>query len=350
MKMTSITGTALPARYFRLIDDYLRSAGTSPDEVLRATGIDPERFKETDFAITPQQYERLLAHVLRVTGRSDIGFEWGRRVKLNSHGLLGYAMLSYATLDQGLRQCARYYSLLTPLFRMIYQRRGNDAEIILRPVQPMGKLLLEVSLEILAVSTYLQCKPPLLGPDCACDIHLSIPPPPHACRYRELAPACVHFDASPVPEVRLVLGNWNLDAPLPMANEHAVRTAEELCDALLQARGEPGNWTAWVVMMLDQARNSRPTLAALARLRGLSPRTLDRHLRNEGSSFRDLAIDVRNARARRLLADGGLPVSEIAYRLGFTDVANFSRAFRKANGVSPSDFRDGGEPGTAARR
>ncbi len=348
--MTSITGTLLPARYILLMDDYLRSAGASVDAVLRAAGIEPERAKETDFTVTLPQYEDLLAQIPRLTGRSDLGFEWGRRLKLNSHGILGYALLSYATLDQGLRQCSRYFSLLTPLFGMVYQRHGDEAEIIYRPVQPMGSHVLEVSLELLAVSTYLQCKPLLRDPECACDIHLSIPPPPHAQRYRELAPARVHFVASPVPEVRMAIGNWSLDAPLPMASEHAVRTAEERCDALLQARGEPESWTHWAMMMLDAAQDGRLTLGALARLRGLSSRTLDRHLRSEGSSFRDLAIDARNARARTLLADDKLSVSEIAYRLGFTDVANFSRAFRKTHGVSPSGYRNGAGPGAATRR
>ncbi len=139
---------------------------------------------------------------------------------------------------------------------------------------------------------------------------------------------------------------WSLDAALPMADAHAVRMAEERCRALLQRYSEQGYWTEWVVMMLNEAEDSQPTLEELASLLGISARTLDRYLGKEESSFRDLAVQVRSDRARKLLLEGTLPISQIAYRLGFTDVANFSRAFRRANGVSPSDFRCGSGAGS----
>ncbi|MGN5480809.1 AraC family transcriptional regulator ligand-binding domain-containing protein [Cupriavidus basilensis] len=80
------------------MDDYFKSAGTSLGELARAADIDPDRFRETDFGLTTQQVDRLMAEALRLTGRSDIGFEWGCRLKLNPHDILGYAMLSCPTL------------------------------------------------------------------------------------------------------------------------------------------------------------------------------------------------------------------------------------------------------------
>lgn len=343
--MKAAIRTLVPARYFLLIDDYLKSAGTSLRELACAADIDPDRFRETDFGLTTQQFDDLLEAALRVTGRSDIGFEWGRRLKLNSHDILGYAMLSCPNLDQLLRLCSRYYKLLTPMFRMSYQRTGHHAEIIYRPALPMARGTLNLLQEAIAVSTHLQCRTLLQNPSSVYDIYLSMEPPPHVARYRELAPARVHFAASPLPEIRMVADTWSLDAALPMADVHAVRMAEERCRALLQSYSEQGNWAEWVVMMLNEAEDSQPTLDELAGLVGISARTLDRYLKKEQSSFRDLAIQVRNRRARNLLLEGKLPISQIAYRLGFTDVANFSRAFRRDNGVSPSDFRGGSGEG-----
>lgn len=335
----------IPARYWLLMENYLRSAGTSLQALLQEADIDPDRFKETDFSLNTQQYEHLLSEALRLTGRTDLGFEWGRRITQNSHGMLGYAMLSYATLDQSLRRCARYFTLLTPMFRMLYQRTGNRMEIVYRPAQPMGMQTLTLLQEILAVATHFQCTPLLQNPSPVYDIYLSMEAPAHAERYRELAPARVHFGSSPLPEVRLVADTWSLDARLPMANEHAVRMAEERCEALLKQSSDQPGWTHWVLMMLHQAEDSQPTLDELATFLGVSPRTLDRQLKKEGSSLRDLAVQVRNERARKLLTEGTLPISQIAYRLGFTDIANFSRAFRRANGVSPSDYRRGADAG-----
>ncbi len=335
----------LPARYFLLMGDYFKSAGTSLGEVAHAAGIDPERFRETDFGLTTRQFDRLLAEGRRLTGRSDIGFEWGCRIKLNSHDILGYAMLSCPTLDHLLRLCSRYYRLVTPVFRMSYQRTGHHAEIIFRPALPVASETLNLMQEVIVVSTHLQCKSLLQNPASVYDIYMSMEPPPHAARYRELAPARVHFGASPLPEIRMATDTWSLDAALPLADAHAVRMAEARCRALLQRYSEQGYWTEWVVMMLNEAEDSQPALEELAGLLGISARTLDRYLKKEESSFRDLAVQVRSERARKLLLEGVLPISQIAYRLGFTDVANFSRAFRRANGVSPSDFRGGSGEG-----
>ncbi|EYS90418.1 AraC family transcriptional regulator [Cupriavidus sp. SK-4] len=330
----------LPARYLMLMGDYLRSVGTSLDELLRALDIDRDLLAGADSGLTTKQIDCLPAEALRLTGHSDFGFEWGCRLKLNSHDILGYAMLSCSTLDQLIRLCSRYYRLVTPMFRMSYQRTGNRMEIIFRPAMPMARDALNLLQEAIAVSTHLQCKPLLQNPSCVYDIYMSMEAPPHAARYRELAPARVHFCTSALPEIRMVADTWSLDAALPMADAHAVRIAEERCRALLQRYSEQGSWTEWVAMMLNEAEDSQPTLEELADLLSISARTLDRYLKKEESSFRNLATGVRNRRARELLLDGKLPISQIAYRLGFTDVANFSRAFRRANGVSPSDFRD----------
>jgi len=135
MKTVPFSPPPVPASYLLLLRDYLHSSGTSLDEALCAASIAPERVREVDFALTPQQYEHLLAQIIRLTGRNDLGFEWGRRIRLNSHGILGYAMLSYATLDQGLRRSAHYFPLLSPLFSMSYQRRSDCP-----PSAPMAQI------------------------------------------------------------------------------------------------------------------------------------------------------------------------------------------------------------------
>ena len=92
-------------------------------------------------------------------------------------------------------------------------------------------------------------------------------------------------------------------------------------------------------MMLREAEDSRPTLEQLARFVNISPRTLARYLDAENTSFRDLSLQVRTERARRLLADGDLSVTQIAYRLGYTDVASFVRSFRAQTGRTPGSLR-----------
>lgn len=92
-------------------------------------------------------------------------------------------------------------------------------------------------------------------------------------------------------------------------------------------------------LMLREAEDCQPTQAQLAELLGVSAHTLARRLSAEGCSFRQLAAQVRHARACRMLDEGQLSISQIASRLGYNDLANFSHAFRRMAGISPASYR-----------
>ncbi len=72
----------------------------------------------------------------------------------------------------------------------------------------------------------------------------------------------------------------------------------------------------------------------------MSPRTLARKLEDAGTHFAELQREVRRARAEKLLENRSLRLGDIADRLGFSDQAAFSRAFRQWTGETPSAWRD----------
>ncbi|WP_282801722.1 helix-turn-helix domain-containing protein [Secundilactobacillus kimchicus] len=87
--------------------------------------------------------------------------------------------------------------------------------------------------------------------------------------------------------------------------------------------------------------NRKVTLSNLADSVGTTPAYLSRKFKSEtGSLFTQYLIDLRITKAKELLRNSDLHISEIAYVTGFDEVANFSRAFRKQNGVSPSSYRN----------
>jgi AraC-like DNA-binding protein len=71
----------------------------------------------------------------------------------------------------------------------------------------------------------------------------------------------------------------------------------------------------------------------------MSPRTLTRRLAAEGSSFAELLKEVREALAKRYIADRTLPISQIAWLLGYAEVSGFTRAFQRWTGMVPSAAR-----------
>lgn len=84
----------------------------------------------------------------------------------------------------------------------------------------------------------------------------------------------------------------------------------------------------------------------VARELWLSPRTLQRRLRDEGTTLTNIVADLRMARARELLADPANSVTDVGYMLGFADSPHFTRVFSAAMGRPPSEWRgEVGAPG-----
>lgn len=85
-------------------------------------------------------------------------------------------------------------------------------------------------------------------------------------------------------------------------------------------------------------KSSFPSLNVSARLLNLTPRTLHRRLRHEGASYKEVLESVRRRLAWEYLNGRNVGVKEAGYLLGYTDTANFRRAFRRWFGVPPSQL------------
>jgi AraC-like DNA-binding protein len=80
-------------------------------------------------------------------------------------------------------------------------------------------------------------------------------------------------------------------------------------------------------------------IQSVGRQFGMSARTLQRRLADEGISYQRLLDDARKAAAGRYLAESTLAIGEIAYLLGYSESAPFHRAFRRWYGATPEAFR-----------
>jgi AraC-like DNA-binding protein len=135
---------------------------------------------------------------------------------------------------------------------------------------------------------------------------------------------------------RLVFATSILDLPLVSADVTATRLATTQLERELAAvidAGLPGRIRSALGEGLD-----RP-LPEVAKQLHLSTRTLKRKLAEHGTTFSTIRDDLRRQRALLLLDNRGLSIGEIAGRLGYTELPNFTRAFRKWTGMTPLAYR-----------
>jgi AraC-like DNA-binding protein len=171
------------------------------------------------------------------------------------------------------------------------------------------------------------------------DLHMSIAEPPHACRYDELYPARVQFGEGLLPRAWILLPATLLDRPLRGVTSLDPLMSPQELDALQGDIEQSRKWSGWIRMMLRESEGCQPTAEELTELLGIDTHTLARALAKEGLSFRKMANEVRYEKACELLKDPNQPITQIAYRLGYSDSTNFARSFQAASGVPPRTYR-----------
>ena len=339
--MASKSGNCfLPARYYLLLLDLVRNHGASLDPLIKRADIDIAGMSEPNGLLSIDQVDALIAAAVEVTGRDDLGFLLGRLIKPSNHELLGYALMTSATLDEALRIAARYWPLITPTFILRHESLASGVRIHLRPALPLKPLSLRFHVEAIAAAFHAEISFLLSTQIPTYTIHLPEYLANAAPRYRQLAPARVLFDANHEMGLIIELPTAMLVRPLSLADRSALNMARQRCDDELSRLTRQGSLADWIGMMLDQSNDHQPRQQELARILHLSTRTLNRRLADEGTHLRELGLQSRHRRACQLLAETDLPITRIALQLGYQDGANFTRAFRRAEGMPPNDYRN----------
>jgi AraC-like DNA-binding protein len=141
------------------------------------------------------------------------------------------------------------------------------------------------------------------------------------------------------PCIALEIDRKTADQRLPTGNTELAHINElSLVEYLarLDRDAVGANVTALLVELLPAGPVSEDEMA---RRLFLSKRSLQRRLAEEETSFRQILDSTRHDLALRYLGNSHLTINEIGYLLGFSDPSNFTRAFRRWEGLSPSRYR-----------
>ena len=167
-------------------------------------------------------------------------------------------------------------------------------------------------------------------------IELDIEAPCHTSRFEDVFECPVLFDA---PAVSVVAKRHHLAAPLKCTSSPIV-TIEDV------ARDRPGGAPRSLLGIIGEQIRARVLtghvlIDEVARSMDSSVRTLQRELHRAGTDFRSLTNLVRTQRATELLRHTSGSITRVSAELGYSSPAGFARAFRKATGVAPREFRKG---------
>ncbi|MFC0413949.1 helix-turn-helix domain-containing protein [Cytobacillus solani] len=139
---------------------------------------------------------------------------------------------------------------------------------------------------------------------------------------------------------RLILHREDLDRPFVSYNAELLEILTPVLDQSLDEQQRSHSITEMVMWIMKRSlTGGRPDIQTIASELGMSDRTLQRRLTDEGTSFKHLLTKVRHEQAREYLADPSLDIKEVAFLIGYEDQNSFYRAFRLWEGNTPLNWR-----------
>lgn len=324
------------ASYVRTLLEVVESRGVARDAMLHGLPVDESRLANPSERVSLGVVIRLWERGVAATGDPGLGLAVGMRARPSAFHVLGHATMSCATLGEALDVMLRYQRLVSEAGVLSAERSSDRVQITYRP-NP-GLPLLPVQVEGILAGLVGQARflaGRALAPNRVAFTHARVA---DESAYREAFSCLPRFEAAAT-EVELAARDLVLPLPQPDAAMKAMccRMADEHLASLPPIGFVSGFARQWL--------RTRPAGAIriddVARALATSPRSLQRQLVDEGTSFTALVDDARRESAHALL-DAGKTLEVTALELGYHDASSLSRALRRwSGGKAKRRARDG---------
>lgn len=324
---------SLPAIHALHLVPLVARWNVTEDELLGPLGLSREALEAPGARLSLPEVERLVAHARELTAEPGLPLFFGMAMRISAHGWLGFAALAAPTVRAAIEIAVRFAPTRTDALSLRLDVSGNEARFVLEERASLGSVRDAVLLAL--VVGIEQIGRAITGADLPGRAELAFPKPAYVDRFQELGAKKLVFDR---PENALVFDAALLDLPLTMGDPQAMRLATDACEDELRRLARERALTRRVREVMWGDDRFLSVDEAAQRL-AVSSRTLKRRLADEGTSYSELVEDERRSRADALLADPGLSVEQVADRLGYSDLANFTRAYRRWTGRTPAASR-----------
>ena len=319
--------------YCFAIGKALEASGIDSIRIFKATGIPSELVNDPMSRLPATTVTRLYSACVEVTNNPYFGLTVARFIHLHNLHALGYALAVSATLMDFCRRLERYFRLVSQAANVSVAEA--DGKVLLRfeyQVEICGETE-DAFFGFLVLAMRLLYKPgfnPLR-------VEFNRPMPREGAEpYATLMRAPVSFSQT---DGLLVFDRADMLQPLEGASPDLAQVNDGIVInylARLDKNDVITGVTKKIIELLPEGECDRNKVASAL---CMSPSTLQLKLSQRGTSFQQLLDDTRKALACAYVRQPARTVTEITFLLGFSDTSNFTRAFKRWTGTSPTDFR-----------
>ena len=316
------TAPSIKIRSFLQVAPYLAERGISSIEFFRRLGISPNIFQDPDVYLPRALCFHIANEMVAATQDPFGGAHVGHMTELHSLGTWGTSILRSGDVAHACELAAANVSMLHQGSNVRFITEGRTARIVYRFT---GRHEMDPGQFVYGSLAVLRKVPLMAGEPSAIRVHLTASRARGGDALEECLGPNIEMGAEhDMIEFDLAL----LDMPLQVQRDDTSKVTEAL-RSTVDAAG----------LLLERLSDHRQLgLKAVARRMGMSARTLQRRLKYCGVDFEDLLDETRRSEALRLISEGEHTMTDIAYRIGYSDPAHFTRAFRRWTGAAPSRF------------
>jgi len=325
------------AGVMRALLEFAESRGAPRWALLERCGVDPADLNDRDQRIPFRRYVALTRAAKELCGDPAFALHFGESVPIADISLGSVVGAYSASMAEGLPLVNRYAPLTVEVEvagggdRFVFERQDGEIWIIDRRENPndFPELTESGFARMVSASRAAFGDLPFLKA-----VHVTHAEPSYRAEYDRIFRAPVLFSSD---RNALLAGDEWLSMAPPSPSRPIFEVLKAHSEALLEKLESSKSARGRVEQLLVPAlSNGGATMDAIARQLGLSRQSLFRKLKAEGVTFEQVLDDVRHQLALRCLRDEKLSVKETAFRLGFSEPASFSRAFKRWTGTRPS--------------
>lgn len=326
----------IPGVYGLLLLDVVSRWGYSAETLFAPFNFTSEELADPNFRMSTPIANELIKHALNMTGESTLGYHIGTQMRISIHGFIGYAIMTANDITDALVLANRFIQLRMPFLQLYFSTFGEKATLQLQcdiNIEPLRtEIVTSLTFGIMTMAKALTGIDELEA-----EIDFDFSKPDGFDRY--ISKNSIYDFRFEQPYLISSFDKKYLGLKMVNADPIASQIAINQCESELSALGERRRLAMRVRDILTHSEQHYLSIEHVADRLHMSDRTLKRQLAAEGTSFSTLVDEVRYRHATSLLSRTDYTLEQIADELGYSDVANFSRAFKRWSGRSPSSWR-----------
>ncbi|MFK8018169.1 MAG: AraC family transcriptional regulator [Pseudomonadales bacterium] len=309
--------------------------GLDADSLLKAAGIGRDVIDVPTQRVDAEKLAMVVEAIWDTLQDEASGLS-GSPIPRGSFYMMGKLTIHEANLAGAFEQIKKFYGLVTKAFTIQLRTEGDRAIFTCEMHYPeMDKQYLHAEINLMSWHRYSSW---LIEENIPLDeIYFSYPAPKNVAEYAYLFPGKHVFNA---PAMGFSFHKQYLDHEC-VQNRATLKTFMRACPVLLFLQPKTDFSLSGEIQLLlnRKIKDGLPTIDEAARYLHLTKRTLNRKLKEEGTSFQQIKDLCRRDRATNYLTRHSLTISAIAEKVGFSDPAVFARAFKSWTGLSPRAYR-----------